>query len=185
MVATTHRHITDYRSSAAETCRANGLSRGAVLRGDEGFGADTIRIDYIGTDIVIAVVIESARASQQLGVERSWTISEHRNWEVISSGAPEEPSDEALTNARNRAESWLLWAESSANEGLRGDASAFRLLLGKPITLPLTAEQLAKAICRPGDTAKWPLRDIADYCGTCWTVAETALAPTQSGVSRG
>lgn len=132
MVATTHRRITDYRSSAAETCRVNRLSRGAVLRGDEGFGADTIRIDYIGTDVVIAVVIESARASQQLGVERSWTISEHRNWEVISSGATEEPSEEALTDARNRAESWLLWAESSTNSSLRGDAAAFRELLAQP-----------------------------------------------------
>lgn len=185
MLATNHRRITDYRSSAAETCRANGLSRGAVLRGDEGFGADTIRIDYIGAEIVIAVVIESVRASQPLGVERSWTISEHRNWEIISSGAPEELNDEALTDARHRAESWLLWAESSTDEGLRGDAAAFRLLLGKPIALPLTAEQLAEAICRPGDTAKWPLRDITAYCGTCWTVAEAALTPTRSGATRG
>jgi hypothetical protein len=63
----------------AETCRLNGWSVGTVLVGDEGCGAEKIKITAIGEENILARRLESPCGRLVKNSEKTWTLS-CREW---------------------------------------------------------------------------------------------------------
>jgi hypothetical protein len=82
------RRVTCNHGDEAEAARANGWEPGTVIVGDEGWGLDAIRIDYLGREILVATHIATIRGDTWAPCrdsERTWMLS-CREWRVATPG---------------------------------------------------------------------------------------------------
>jgi hypothetical protein len=75
---TTSRRVTCAPRDDADAARTNGWEPGTVIVGDEGYGLDAIRIDYLGRTKVFATHLARHRGGawqRGTGNESIWTLS--------------------------------------------------------------------------------------------------------------
>lgn len=90
--------------NSADVARANGWGPGTVIVGDEGYGLDAIRIDYLGQSTVLSTHLAKQRDGYERavpewrpgwGTELAWTLS-HREWRLAT---PEELAEIEVARA--------------------------------------------------------------------------------------